>query len=195
MRPAVFLDRDGVLNTVIYRDGRPASPRGLEEFVLEPGAPEALARLRDAGWLLFVVTNQPDISRGLLQPSILAAMHRELARCLPLDEILACPHDDADGCTCRKPRPGMLLDLARRWRVSLDRSFMIGDQDRDMQCGRAAGCATIQLARPYNTGQGADHRVACLDAAVTLVLGAEFSDPRRTQLHGDRVHGPLAAGD
>ncbi|MBV9735999.1 MAG: HAD family hydrolase [Acidisphaera sp.] len=166
----MFLDRDGVLNAVVMRDGKPASPRRPEEFVLESGVEDALGRLHAAGLKLFVVTNQPDVSRGLMDDAALDAMHRTLRERLPIAEIACCRHDDAQGCACRKPKPGMLLDLATRWDLALAKSVMIGDQDRDMACGRAAGCATIQLARPYNSGAGAQHRVADLAAAVAIIL-------------------------
>ena len=172
MTPAVFLDRDGVLNAIVTRDGKPASPRSLDEFTIEPGVPDALRIIAEAGFLLFAVTNQPDIRRGLLTDAVLDAMAGRLLEKLPLREVLACRHDDRDACTCRKPKPGMLHDLAARWPIDLHRSFMIGDQDRDMTCGRAAGCATIQLAKSYNTGAGADWRVADLAAAAAIVLGA-----------------------
>ena len=167
---AVFLDRDGVLNAVVMRDGKPASPRSLEEFVLEPGVEAVLAQLRRAGLLLFVVTNQPDISRGLMSSAALDAMHHVLRERLPIADVACCCHDTAQNCGCRKPKPGMLLDLAARWRVSLPESVMVGDQDRDMACGRTAGCSTIQLARPYNIGEGAQHRVADLAAAAAIIL-------------------------
>lgn len=170
MRPAVFLDRDGVLNAVVMRGGQPASPRTLDEFRLEPGVEAALARLHEAGLLLFVVTNQPDVSRGMMDGATLDAMHRIVQERLPITEIACCRHDNAHNCACRKPKPGMLLDLAARWDVCLSASVMVGDQDRDMACGRAAGCTTIQLARSYNSGDGAHHRVADLAGAVDMIL-------------------------
>lgn len=167
---AVFLDRDGVLNRVVMREGRPASPRSLDEFAYEPGVAEALTLLRRAGLPLFVVTNQPDVRRGLLDPAVLDAIGAKLRAELPIAEIAACPHDDRDGCACRKPKPGMILDLAARWGVDPARSFMVGDQDRDMQCGLAAGCTTLQIEKPWNTGAGAHHRVSDLVEAAQAIL-------------------------
>jgi D-glycero-D-manno-heptose 1,7-bisphosphate phosphatase len=82
-------------------------------------------------------------------------MHAQVSAALPVEAVSACLHDDADACACRKPKPGQLLELARRHGLDLSRSWMIGDQDRDIVCGRAAGCATILLARPYNSGVSA----------------------------------------
>jgi D-glycero-D-manno-heptose 1,7-bisphosphate phosphatase len=155
MRPAVFLDRDGVLNRIVERDGKPASPRTPDELVIEDGVARALAELKALGFPLFVVTNQPDVARGLMSGAALDAIHARLATLLPVDEIVACRHDNADNCACRKPRPGLLTGLAARHDIDLSRSWMVGDQDRDIACGRAAGCATVLLARPYNSGLGA----------------------------------------
>jgi len=169
-RPAVFLDRDGVLNHVVWRGGKPASPRNAAELEIDADAPAALAALRAAGFLLFAVTNQPDIRRELMSPEDLAAIHAKLAADLPLDAITVCPHDDRDACDCRKPKPGMLLDLARRWNVDLARSWMIGDQDRDIACAKAAGCAGLLIKRDYNTGAGADHIGQGLTDLTHLIL-------------------------
>lgn len=167
---AVFFDRDGVLNSVVWRDGKPASPRSVDELVIEDAAAEAIARIREAGYRVFVVTNQPDVRRGLMADAALDAIHDKIASMLPIDEIVACRHDNADACDCRKPLPGMLLSLARRWDIDLHGSWMVGDQDRDTACGRSAGVQTVLLKRPYNTGEGADHVVADLHAFRRLVL-------------------------
>ncbi len=165
LRPAIFFDRDGVLNDVVWREGKPASPRSPDELVLAKGCLEVVNRLRSAGFLALVVTNQPDIRRGLMTAPALEAIHRRLADALPVQDIACCPHDDRDQCSCRKPKPGMLLDLARRWSVDLTASWMIGDQDRDTACGQAAGCRTALLSRPYNSGAGAD----IIAAELTLI--------------------------
>lgn len=170
MSRAVFLDRDGVLNRIVWRDGKAASPRSAEELVIEPEAPAALAALKAAGFRLFVVTNQPDVRRGLMPKASLDTIHRTLRRALPVDGIAVCEHDNADDCACRKPRPGMLIDLARRHGLDLAGSIMVGDQDRDIACGRAAGCATVLLARDYNSGSGADHVVETLLQAADVIL-------------------------
>lgn len=155
-RRAVFFDRDGVLNRVVMRDGEVSSPRSMTEFILAEGAVDAVARLRRAGYFIFVVTNQPDIARGLLDPGELEAMSSVLRSVLGVDEVRVCPHDDRDDCGCRKPRPGMLRDLATQWGLDLASSYIIGDTWRDMEAGRAAGCGTVLLRWPYNEGVGSD---------------------------------------
>jgi D-glycero-D-manno-heptose 1,7-bisphosphate phosphatase len=169
-RPAVFLDRDGVLNRVVLRDGRPASPRSLEELALEPHAAPASSALRAAGFLVFVVTNQPDLARGLLTPAVHEAIVERVRDAVAPDELVVCPHDDHDACACRKPRPGMLVRLAERWGVDLASSYMVGDSWKDMEAGRAAGCRVILIGADYNRGVPADHTVANLAEATAVII-------------------------
>jgi D-glycero-D-manno-heptose 1,7-bisphosphate phosphatase len=167
---AVFLDRDGVLNEIVERDGQPGSPRSLPEFRIVPDLAH-IQRLRAAGMLIFVVTNQPDVARGLVGRPEVAAMMARLAERMPMDDYRVCEHDDADDCGCRKPRPGMLLELAHHWRVDLNRSYMVGDMWRDVEAARAAGCRSVLLRRPYNAGIDADAEAATLAEAVDIILG------------------------
>lgn len=141
-RPAVFLDRDGVLNRAVVRNGRPYPPASVDELEILPGVGPALDRLRAAGYALIVVTNQPDIARGRTTATAVDAIHAALRAQLPLDEIRVCPHDDVDGCACRKPKPGLLL---RAPLYDLPASVMIGDRWRDIDAGRAAGCGVTIL--------------------------------------------------
>jgi len=173
MKRAVFLDRDGVLNRSIVRNGRPFAPTSLDEFELLPGVVDAVTSLRTAGFLLIVVTNQPDVATGEVSASVLDAMHRKLRALLKLDDIKICCHLDADGCSCRKPRPGMLLEAAREWAIDLDRSFMVGDRWRDVSAGKAAGCRTMFVDYGYAERQvyAPDFVVTSLAEAVRIILG------------------------
>jgi D-glycero-D-manno-heptose 1,7-bisphosphate phosphatase len=173
-RRAVFLDRDGVLNAAIVRDGRPYGPASLSEMTVLPGVEEACARLKRAGYLLIVATNQPDISRGIIAGAEVDAINATLKVRLGLDEICVCPHDDADGCNCRKPKPGLLLDAARRWNIDLEHSFMVGDRWRDVDAGRAAGCRTVFVDYGYSEPRpvGADIVTSSLGAAVPDLVAA-----------------------
>lgn len=168
-RRAVFFDRDGVLTELVARDGKPASPRRVDEFRLAEGAADAVRRLRAAGLLVFVVTNQPDVARGLLDVRDLAMMHAILQEALGPNEVMVCPHDDVDGCDCRKPEPGMLLELARRWNVDLARSFLVGDTWKDIQAGRRAGCRTILIGRALDRDPASDAAVQGLGEAVRWI--------------------------
>jgi D-glycero-D-manno-heptose 1,7-bisphosphate phosphatase len=166
----VFFDRDGVVNKPVFREGRPCAPRQVSEFAIEPGVEQTLRRLRAAGFLLFIVTNQPDVARGQLSVEALCAMNEEILAQLAVDEIKVCPHDDRDECNCRKPRPQMLLDLAGDYNVALEESFIIGDSWKDTQAGKAAGCNSIIIDRPYNRDDPADYRVANVNSAANLIL-------------------------
>jgi D-glycero-D-manno-heptose 1,7-bisphosphate phosphatase len=150
MRPAVFLDRDGVLNRSLVRDGTPEPPRRPDDVEILPGVAKSCAELRAAGFALVVVTNQPEIARGTLTRKTVDAINGEISASLPLDEIVVCPHDDADGCDCRKPRPGMLLDATERHGIDLEHSYLVGDRWRDIGAGQAAGVKTIFVDRGYD---------------------------------------------
>ena len=170
MTHAVFLDRDGVINRGVVHAGRPFAPRSLEEFELLPGVVEALARLRAAGFLLVVVTNQPDVKRGLLVRSNVEAIHAQLRERLPIDDVRVCYHDDQDRCACRKPKAGMLLAAATEHEIQLDRSFMVGDRWRDVDAGKAAGCTTILVNRfPEESRMEPDIELADLREAADWI--------------------------
>lgn len=173
-RRAVFLDRDGVLNATEVRDGVPVAPRSLEEFRVLDGVPEACAALRKAGWVLVVVSNQPDIARGKVEAAQVAEMNAHLRAEVPLDDVIICPHDNKDACLCRKPGDGMLRDAARRWNISLADSFMVGDRWRDIEAGRRAGCQTIFVNRGYDETrpESPDYVVGGLPDVLPIVLSA-----------------------
>ncbi|MCF8048642.1 MAG: HAD-IIIA family hydrolase [Desulfarculaceae bacterium] len=170
IKRAVFLDRDGVLNPVVMRGGSPASPRSRHEFSLIPGAGEQVARLKRAGYVVIVVTNQPDVARGLLPQDELAAMHRVLADEAGPDEIRFCPHDDHHECACRKPKAGMLTQAADERGIDLAASWLVGDGYKDMQAARAAGVRAVLISADYNAQVEASQRVADLAQAVDLIL-------------------------
>lgn len=171
---AVFLDRDGVLNESIVRNGKPYPPANLAEFKLFPEASPALARLKGAGFLLLVVTNQPDVARGTQSREVVETMHVRMAATLPIDDFFVCWHDDADRCDCRKPLPGLLYSAADRYEVDLRRSFLIGDRWRDIDAGAAAGCHTVLIDREYDEAKPQyrpDYRTASIAGAADWILG------------------------
>jgi D-glycero-D-manno-heptose 1,7-bisphosphate phosphatase len=185
-RPAVFLDRDGVVNRPIMVAGRPSSPASVDELVLMPMVAEACETLRLAGLLLVVVTNQPEVARGTLAAETLDGMHQELRRQVSVDAVLTCPHDDGDGCNCRKPAPGLLLQAERTWQVEMGLSVMVGDRWRDVEAGRAAGCATVWVRHRYRERLPAspDLTVNSLFDAVPWILkrsGCDTTSPAGTR--------------
>ena len=177
-RRAVFLDRDGVLSHPIVRDGRPYSPSHLDEFELYEDAAEGCARLKEAKFLLVVITNQPDVGRGTLSRDAVEAMHAKMQLALPsLDRIETCYHageKHGQQCDCRKPRPGMIFRAAAALNIDLHASYLIGDRWRDVECARAAGCRSIFIDRSYKETlrRPPDFTVANFGDAVNVVLRA-----------------------
>ena len=171
-RPAVFLDRDGVLNRSFVRGTTPHPPECLEQVEILPGVADALALLSEHGIPLIVVTNQPDVARGNQTKEAVEAINRFLSERLPLTAIYTCYHDTADNCACRKPRPGLLIDAAAAYNIDLRRSFMVGDRWSDIVAGQAAGCRTFLIELPYSQAERClpDHKVADLPAAVQIIL-------------------------
>ena len=171
-RRAVFLDRDGVLNAVVIRDGRPYPPVSEEDLHVLPGVPEACQLLRDAGFLLIMVTNQPDIARGTTSADIVTSINARLQRELSLDGVSVCPHD-GDECDCRKPKPGLLLEAANRLEIDLGASFMVGDRWRDTEAAQNAGCFPVFVDYGYREQRPKPpyHRVTSLREAASWIIG------------------------
>lgn len=169
-RHAVFLDRDGVLNRALVVAGRPFAPRRLADFEILPDAPAGTLRLHDAGFVLIVVSNQPDVGRGDLSADVLDAMHDRLRDRVTVDDIRVCTC--VGDAPCRKPNPGLLLDAAADWDIDLAASYIVGDRWRDIGAGRAAGCGTIFIDRGYRESlrDTPDHVVRNFSGAVSWVL-------------------------
>jgi len=185
LRRAVFLDRDGVLNRAVVREGSPYPPALPEELDVFPEAPVALAALRREGFSLYVVTNQPDVARGVQRRSVVEAMHAALRKALPLDGFYVCYHDDADACECRKPKPGLLLAAAAEHGISLPASYMIGDRWRDVEAGQRAGCRTVWIERGYaERGPSAppDFAARSLGEAAAWILQKSRTDRNRYEV-------------
>ncbi len=170
-RPAVFLDRDGVLNRAIVRDGRPYPPDTLDNFEILPEVSAALTRLHRAGFLLIGATNQPDVARGTQRRELIEAMNRRLLVSSPISAIFVC-YEDGD-CPRRKPNPGLLLQAADHFGIDLAASFMVGDRWSDVEAGRRAGCRTIFIDRSYSERRpdpDPDHVARDLGEAATWIL-------------------------
>ena len=146
----MFLDRDGVINETDVREGRAVAPTRFEDFRFMPGIHELVKMLRAEEFKLIVVTNQPDAVHGGVERETIERMHQRVYEVLEVEKIYACFHVDSDGCECRKPKPGMLLEAAKDFHIELAQSFVIGDTWRDMEAGKAAGCTTILLSNGYN---------------------------------------------
>ena len=150
LRRAVFLDRDGVLNRAFVRDGKPYPPASLRELEILPGVAQALQRLRAAGYLNVVATNQPDVATGKQKRKVVEEINRQLVQELSIDAVKVCYHSDADKCNCRKPKPGMLREAATELGIDLGHSYMVGDRWRDVGAAQAAQCQALFIDYGYS---------------------------------------------
>ncbi len=175
---AVFLDRDGVINRAVIRDKKPYPPSKLEDVVFPLGAFEAIQALRTSGYLVIVITNQPDVAKGIQSKDVVEAIHDFIQQQLHVDDIKVCYHDDEDDCYCRKPKPGMIIDAAQEYAIDLAGSYMVGDRWRDIEAGRAAGCKTILIQPEINynerQAQGMNAVANSLYEAAALILKSNF---------------------
>jgi D-glycero-D-manno-heptose 1,7-bisphosphate phosphatase len=174
MNKAIFIDRDGVINQLVSRDGGKYSPRLVTDFQIFPSVPDAIKQIRGAGYLVVVVTNQPDISRGHLKPNVLDEMHKLLRAICQVDAIYVCPHDNSDNCLCRKPLPGMLLQAATDLSIDLNNSWMIGDRATDMQAGNAVGLSNIFIASGQEQRSEYTQEKGVVASFITLFEAIQF---------------------
>jgi len=195
MQLAVFLDRDGVLSrSFLHADGKTHPPQTPDQLEILPGVLEACLSLRRAGFLLIVVTNQPDVARGTQRREVVEAINRKLLRQIPLDEIRVCYHDDADNCSCRKPKAGMILQTALVRGIDLHKSYMIGDRWQDIEAGRRAGCQTAlvnaaatELRRCHPDFQAPSLR----EAEQWILRQLTFNKPNSQIISGNSSRGRL----
>jgi D-sedoheptulose 7-phosphate isomerase len=179
-RPAVFLDRDGVLNRAFVRDGKPFPPPNQKDLELLPDVASSLRDLKAHGFALYVITNQPDAARGNQTRETIEAMNRTLTASLPIDDIFVCYHDDADDCACRKPKPGLIFEAQRKHNIDLARSFVIGDRWRDIDAGHNAGCKTILIDYGYRErkpAQPPEATVRSLREAADWIMNSSLKEP------------------
>ncbi len=175
MSKAVFLDRDGVINRAVVREGKPYPPKDLAGMEILPGVKDALIRLKAAGYLLVVVTNQPDVARRTTKRETVEEINDFLRTALPIDDVRTCYHDSGDACDCRKPKAGLILSAAAEHGIDLAGSFMVGDRWRDTEAGERAGCRTIFIDYAYYEKQPetVDYRVSSLSEAADIILGVK----------------------
>ena len=147
--PAVFLDRDGVINRAVVSDGTPYPPARLEDVEILPGAVSSVQQLAELGYVLIGITNQPDVARGTQSREVVESINAMILSRLPLREIFVCYHDNKDNCDCRKPKPGLILRAAEKYRLDLSQSWMVGDRWKDVAAGRAASLKTIFVDYHY----------------------------------------------
>jgi D-glycero-D-manno-heptose 1,7-bisphosphate phosphatase len=184
-RRAVFMDRDGVLNrTFLHQDGKTHPPATLTELEILPGVKEACQDLRRMGFLLIVVSNQPDVARGTQVREVVEAINGQLQLELALDDFRVCYHDNQDNCPCRKPKPGLILAARDYWGIDLAQSFMVGDRLTDIEAGKRAGCKTIFIGTvPLLDADRSkpDFQAGSLLEAAFWILKGQQPGPKRKQ--------------
>lgn len=171
--PAVFLDRDGVINQAVVRDGRPYPPASQNDVEIIPGAISSIQRLEERGYILIGITNQPDVARGTQSREIVEGINAMIQSRLPLREIFVCYHDNNANCDCRKPKPGLILQAAEKYGIDLSQSWMVGDRWKDITAGQAAGLKTIFVDYHYNepyNGPLADFTVDDMAKVADIIL-------------------------
>lgn len=163
---AVFFDRDGVILKVVVMDGRPRPAHSIAEYKalsgVMSGAKEAVEKVKAAGFLAFLISNQPDIAYGVISKDEWQWI-QDQTNDIPFDDVFICFHRRDDNCDCMKPKPGKLLEAAKKWDIDLSHSFLVGDTKDDVAAAQNAGCISILLEAPYNTSVTSDIRIRSLN--------------------------------
>lgn len=149
-KKCVFLDRDGVINRPIFRDGRSFAPRCLNDFYIYPLVKKSCELLKRAGFIIVVVTNQPDVGENITDISIMDEMHELMVKNLPIDSVYACLHRKDEDCLCRKPKPGLIFDALQDYDIDLDLSYLVGDRWSDIELARVVKCKSIFIDLGYD---------------------------------------------
>jgi D-glycero-D-manno-heptose 1,7-bisphosphate phosphatase len=170
MKTAIFIERDGILNQVGVERRQQVAPLTLDQFQMNLEASPVLGRLKAAGFLLIVTTNQPGLSLGGVSRRELERMHDVLRQSLPLDDVLVCPHAETDQCPCRKPSAGLLTEAAFKWHIDLDQSYVISDKWQDAAAARTAGCTSLLIESPWVGSGHHDFVLPSLAAAADKIL-------------------------
>lgn len=172
MRKAIFLDRDGVINKAIVINGKPFPPHNLNDVKILKEVKKSMDLLKASNWMIIVITNQPDVSRGITSRYKVEKINSYLKHKLPIDEIYTCYHDDKENCKCRKPKPGALKLAAKNNNIDLDKSYMIGDRRGDIEAGNVAGCKTFFIDYNYDEIKPLDFtfQVKSLKEATDIIL-------------------------
>lgn len=147
----IFFDRDGIINEVVLRNSKIESPRFINEFKIKDDFINFYTGVSKKNICLFIISNQPDISRKLLTQEELELMNNQLKNNYVFKDIQYCPHDDSDNCNCRKPKPGMILNLLEKHNLNKEESIYIGDGWKDIEAGKKAGVKTVLLSQEYNS--------------------------------------------
>tara|TARA_B100000900_G_scaffold314045_1_gene272880 strand:+ start:477 stop:1013 length:537 start_codon:yes stop_codon:yes gene_type:complete len=171
----IFLDRDGVINEPVLINNNPHPPKSSEELIITQSSKEAIKLLQKNSYEIIVVTNQPDVTRGKTTKDAVYAINKKISEICNINHFRICFHDDSDKCNCRKPKPGLLIDASKEFKFNLEKTFMIGDRNKDIIAGQRAGCKTIFIDRRYKEEKPykCDKIVDNLLQAVLYIIGSQ----------------------
>ncbi len=169
---AVFFDRDGVVLKAIVMDGKPRPPHSIAEYKalsgITPGAKEAVEKVKAAGFLAILISNQPDMAYGVISKEEWQWVQDQI-KDIPFDDVFICFHRRDDNCDCMKPKPGKLFEAAKKWDIDLTQSFLVGDTKDDVTAAQAAHCKSILLETAYNVSVTSDIRIRSLTELPSAV--------------------------
>jgi len=177
MKIGVFIERDGILNKVRLDRQHQLIPTTVPEFKINQSAVAPLKKLKAAGLMVIVTTNQPGLSRGYLSRRELDLMHMQLRRAFPIDDLLVCPHDESDQCPCRKPKPGLFMESKFKWQLDMERSFVVSDKWQDAEAARACGCTSVLLKSPWIGNVHHDFVMPSFAAAISKIIQMQTANP------------------
>ena len=166
-RPAIFLDRDGVINKSLIKNGKPKAPLLLKDFEFINGVKKSIIELSKK-FVLVIITNQPDIKKGKLKNSTLIKMNNKIINQLKIKNIYVCPHDDDDMCKCRKPKNGLIESAIKRHNIDRTKSFLIGDRKKDIEAGIKSKLKTIYIKSNYNESKPKNFDYTCNNLLQSL---------------------------
>jgi D-glycero-D-manno-heptose 1,7-bisphosphate phosphatase len=187
--PAVFLDRDGVLNRAVVCNGKPFPPSKLEDVEIISGTLAALYKLKASGFIFIGITNQPDVARCAHSRTMVETINAFVQTQLSLHEIFTCFHSATDACNCRKPKSDLIIQAAEKYEVNLSRSWMVGDRWKDIAAGYSAGLKTIFIDYHYNEiyiGAPANYIITDTTDLVDIILKGSNENSRSTKCQNFR---------
>jgi len=173
MNKAIFIDRDGVLNSLVWRDNQLKSPKGLNELFINKELKLSLSVLKSMGYLLVVVTNQPCIARKEFSLNDVDSIHKEIKKYLPIEYFYVCPHTDQDNCICRKPKPGLINQAAHDLSIDISNSFLVGDRMKDIHAANSAGSKSILIGSYDFSSEEVkpDYKAIDSSEAFSIIIG------------------------
>ncbi len=171
-KKAIFFDRDGVIVRSKVINGKPFAVRSINEFRILPYVIPLIDKLKKKNFLIFVVTNQPDLKTGKLKLQDLNLMHKQLLNKTKIDQIFVCPHNDADNCECRKPKIGLFIQASKVYNINFSKSYLVGDRKKDIEAGNISNCKTIFIDRNYKEEKPTNYnfKVSSFQKAISYII-------------------------